>query len=269
MKSGGIINPNKPEESIAVKDVWQHFNVNNQPVQVLKQVEFTIALNSFTLVYGPSGSGKSTLLNVLAGLQPPTSGKVIVQGQDIYSMRPDELAHFRANRVGFVHQTNYWIKSLNVIENLSLPLYFLGYSRSKSTKLAEIALERVNMGKFAKKSPLVLSGGEQQRVAMARALANDPVVIIADEPTGNLDTENGDAVMNLLLTAQNEFRRTIILVTHNMEYISLADHLLKIQDGFVEDIPSKDRQAVIGRLLKDVTGRIEHLSEVKKHARSV
>ncbi|MCA9342810.1 ABC transporter ATP-binding protein [Candidatus Saccharibacteria bacterium] len=264
-----MIDPKSEEVAIAVRDVQQQFNINNQQVQALKQVDFSIAINSFTLVYGPSGSGKSTLLNVLAGLQPPTNGKVTVQGQDIYSLKPDELAHFRANRVGFMHQTNHWIKSLNVIENLSVPLYFLGYSRAKAKKLAMIALERVNMAQYAEKSPLVLSGGEQQRVAMARALANDPVFIIADEPTGNLDTENGDAVMNLLLTAQKEFRRTIILVTHNMEYISLADHLLKIQDGFVEDIPSTDRSKVMKRLLHDVNQRIEHLSEVKKNAKAI
>lgn len=269
MKNGGIINPSNDNVAISVKGVQQQFAVNNQSVEALKRVDFDITFNSFNLVYGPSGSGKSTLLNVLAGLQPPTSGKVFVEGQDIYGLKPDELAHFRANRVGFMHQTNHWIKSLNVIENLSVPLYFLGYSRSKAKKLAMIALERVNMAQYAEKSPLVLSGGEQQRVAMARALANDPILIIADEPTGNLDTVNGDAIMNLMLVAQKEFRRTIILVTHNMEYISLADHLLKIQDGLVEDTPSSDRSKVMKRLLHDVNSRIEHLSEVKKNAKSI
>lgn len=251
---------------IKLGKVQQTFKVGNENIIALRDVNFAIRANSFTLIFGPSGSGKSTLLNVLAGLQPPTAGSVIVEGRDIYNLKPKEIAHFRANRVGFVHQTNYWIKSLNVIENVSVPLYFLGYSNSKAKKLAQVALDRVNMGSYAKKSPLFLSGGEQQRIGMARALANDPLFIIADEPTGNLDTENGDIIMNLLLNCQTEFRRTIILVTHNLEYISLADHLLRISDGQVEDIPSSDTQKVMKVLIKDVEGRVKDLMKVKKHA---
>lgn len=261
--SGGVIDQT---DIIQVRGVQQSFKVGDELVSALKTVDFSIKANSFTLIFGPSGSGKSTLLNVLAGLQPPTYGTVTIEGRDIYSLKPNELAHLRANRVGFMHQTNHWIKSLNVIENVAVPLYFLGYQKSKAAKLAAIALDRVNMGAYAKKSPLMLSGGEQQRIGMARALANDPLFIIADEPTGNLDTDNGDTIMNLLLNCQTEFRRTVILVTHNLEYISLADHLLRIQDGQVEDIPSGDTQKVMDVLMGDVKGRIKHLMEVKKHA---
>lgn len=251
---------------INVENVQQSFKVGDETILALETVNFSIKANSFTIIFGPSGSGKSTLLNVLAGLQVPSTGSVVAEGKDIYALKPDELAHFRANRVGFMHQTNHWIKSLNVIENVSVPLYFLGYNKPKASKLAMIALERVNMASYAKKSPLFLSGGEQQRVGMARALANDPLFIIADEPTGNLDTENGDTIMNLLLNCQTEFRRTIILVTHNLEYISLADHLLKIQDGQVEDIPSNDTQKIMDVLVGDMKKRIKHFSEVKVHA---
>jgi putative ABC transport system ATP-binding protein len=251
---------------IQVRGVKQSFKVGTEVVPALRQADFTIKANSFSIIFGASGSGKSTLLNVLAGLQSPTTGSVNVEGNNIYELDSDELAHFRANRVGFMHQTNYWIKSLNVIENISVPLYFLGYSKSKAAKLAQIALDRVNMGNFAKKSPLVLSGGEQQRIGMARALANDPLFIIADEPTGNLDTANGDAIMKMLLNCQTEFRRTVILVTHNLEYISLADHLLRIQDGIVEDIPSSDTHHVMNVLLNDVQSRVKELREIKKHA---
>lgn len=261
--NGGQLNQS---DILQVKGVEQSFKVGEETIPVLKNVNFAITANSFTLIFGPSGSGKSTLLNVLAGLQPPTSGSVEIEGRNIYTLRSDELAHLRANRVGFVHQTNHWIKSLNVIENISVPLYFLGYTKNKAEKLARVALERVNMANYAKKSPLLLSGGEQQRIAMARALANDPLFIIADEPTGNLDTQNGDIIMNLLLNCQTEFRRTIILVTHNLEYISLADHLLRIQDGQIEDIPSRDTSKVMNMLMKDVEGRISQLLEVKKHA---
>lgn len=264
--SGGLIDDT---DVINVQNIQQQFTVGGEVVTALREVSFSIRANTFTIIFGPSGSGKSTLLNVLAGLQAPVTGRVIIENNDIYSMSPDELAHFRANRVGFVHQTNHWIKSLNVIENISVPLYFLGYSRSKAEKLAKIALDRVNMVAYAKKSPLLLSGGEQQRLGMARALANDPLFIIADEPTGNLDTVNGDIIMDLLLNCQTEFRRTVILVTHNMEYISLADHLLKIQDGIVEDIPSGDTQRVMSVLLQDIEDRIDHLSKVKQNAAKI
>lgn len=251
---------------IEVRNVQQAFKVGEEVVVALREVNFSIQANSFNIIYGPSGSGKSTLLDLLAGLQAPSVGNVIVEGRDIYALPPDELAHYRANRVGFVHQTNHWIKSLNVIENLSVPLYFLGYSKRKSAKLAKIALERVNMGSYAKKYPMLLSGGEQQRLGMARALVNDPLFIIADEPTGNLDTENGDAIMKLLLTCQTEFRRTVILVTHNMEYISLADHLLRINDGVVDDIPKSSAQKEMNVLLEDIKRRINEQAELKKHA---
>ena len=251
---------------IHVKNIQQTYEVGDEALPILRQVDFSIQPGSFTLIFGSSGSGKSTLLNVLAGLQPPSTGSVVIEGQDIYNLSPDELAHFRANKIGFMHQTNHWIKSLNVIENVSVPLYFLGYSKAKAEKLAQKSLDRVNMGSYAKKSPLLLSGGEQQRIGMARALANDPLFIIADEPTGNLDTENGDTIMNLLLECQTELRRTVILVTHNLEYIALADHLLRIHDGKVEDIPSNDTKEVTNVLLKSIEDRVQHLRETKKHA---
>ena len=188
-------------------------------------------------------------------------------GKPLYEQNADELAHFRAKKIGFIHQTNHWIQSLNVIENISIPLYFLGYSKLNARKLAEIALDRVKMGRYANLNPRLLSGGEQQRIAAARALANDPLFIIADEPTGNLDSENANMIMNLLVNAQTEFRRTIILVTHNLEYVPLADQLLKIQDGYVEDIHSKDLETTVNVLLSDMMQRIDNLSKMKKNAK--
>lgn len=248
---------------IRAKNIVQTFNSGQDQISVLKKVNFEIKANSFNIIFGVSGSGKSTLLNVIAGLQAPVSGNIEVEGKDIYAMSSDELAYFRASRIGFIHQTNHWIKSLNVIENVSLPLYFLGYSREKAKRLAEVALERVRMGAFAKKMPMMLSGGEQQRVGAARALVNDPLFIIADEPTGNLDMANGDRIMDMLLNAQSEFRRTIIVVTHNMEYVSLAEHLIHIQDGTLESIESKDVKKVTDKLVSDIKDRINHLAKVK------
>lgn len=261
--SGGVIDDTN---ILQASDVSVNFKVNGEIVKSLKQASFTIKANSFNIIYGPSGSGKSTLLNVIAGLQPPTSGRVTVQGQDLYGMNNDELAHFRATRVGFIHQTNYWVKSLNVLDNIALPLFSLGFSRAKAYKIAMGTLGRVEMAQYASKYPSVLSGGEQQRLAMARALANDSLFIIADEPTGNLDSKAGDYIMRLLLSCQTEFRRTIILVTHNMEYISFADHLLSIQDGQVEDISKSATRTITDKLISETKLRINQLAKVKAHA---
>lgn len=248
---------------IKATNIVQEFNSGQDKLSVLRRVNFDIKANSFNIIFGVSGSGKSTLLNIIAGLQKPVSGKIEIEGKDIYSLSPDELAYFRASRIGFIHQTNHWIRSLNVIENVSLPLYFLGYSKDKAKKLAKIALDRVDMASYANKMPMMLSGGEQQRIGAARALVNDPLYVIADEPTGNLDTTNGDMIMHMLLNAQSEFRRTIIVVTHNMEYVSLAEHLLHVQDGTLESIESKNVKKVTDKLMSDIKNRINHLSLIK------
>jgi ABC-type lipoprotein export system ATPase subunit len=162
-----------------------------------------------------------------------------------------------------VYQQNYWVSSLNVIENVAIPISFMGYSRAKAAKLAMDALQRVDMAPYAKKSPLVLSGGEQQRIAMARALVNDPEFIIADEPTGNLDTHNGDMIIALLQSCKRDLKRTIILVTHNMEYLSLADQLLHIQDGTIKQMQNDDISKTTETLITEMRARINRLAKVK------
>jgi putative ABC transport system ATP-binding protein len=244
---------------IQANNIYQSFNVGGEKLEVLKGVSFNITDNTFNIVYGPSGSGKSTLLNILTGLQKPTSGSIIFDHDDVYNFTSNKLAQFRAHKIGFVYQQNFWVKSLNVLENVAMPLYFLGYSRTKSVPLAMLALERVGMQSFAKKKPLFLSGGEQQRVAMARALVNDPLFIIADEPTGSLDSKNGDMIMNLLQNCKNEFKRTVILVTHNMEYLPLADHLIHIEDGQIEDMQNKDIEETTNKLMKQLRVRVDNL----------
>lgn len=253
---------------VKATNIHQSFEIGDEVITPLKDVNFSVSENSFNIIYGPSGSGKSTLLNVLTGLQKPTSGKVLFEDRDVYGLKPDELAHFRANRIGIVYQTNYWVKSLNVVENVSMPLYFLGYTRSKAAKIAMGALERVNMQNYAKKFPVMLSGGEQQRIAMARALANDPLFVIADEPTGSLDSKNGDMIMELLQSCQTQYKRTVILVTHNMEYLPLADNLLHIQDGELEEMRNDSIQETTDNLMKDMKARIDRLSQTKKEASS-
>lgn len=249
---------------IDISGVNQSFKVGEETVDVLKEVNFQLSEQTFNIIYGPSGSGKSTLLNILTGLQKPSTGHVVFGGEALYELTPNQLAYFRANQIGIVYQQNYWVKSLNVVENVSMPLYFLGYSKRGAAEKALQALEKVNMANYAKKHPALLSGGEQQRIAMARALVNDPLFIVADEPTGNLDSENGDMIMNLLERCQTELNRTIILVTHNMEYIPLADHLLHIQDGRIEEMVSSDITATANQLLTQMKERIDKLSKVKQ-----
>ena len=249
---------------INAKNIVVEFNAGDEIISPLRDVSFTMSDKSFNIIYGPSGSGKSTLLNVLTGLQKPTKGNVTFGGKDVYNLSSDELAHFRANEIGFVYQTNYWIKSLTVIENISVPLYFLGYSKAEAAKIAMESLKRVSMGDYAHKYPVVMSGGEQQRVAIARALAHDPSFIIADEPTGALDSKNGDFIMGLLQQSQHDLGRTIILVTHNMEYLPLADKLLHIEDGKFKEMSAGSIQKTADELLTEMRDRIHKLAKTRR-----
>lgn len=248
---------------ITMEHVTQAFTSGSETTTVLKDVSFTIHDNTFNIIYGASGSGKSTLLNIITGLQKPTTGSITYSGKEIYSLPQDELARFRSHRIGIVYQQNYWVHSLNVLENVALPLYFLGYARSLAMEMAMISLERVHMEAYARKTPSLLSGGEQQRVAMARALVNDPMIIIADEPTGNLDSTNGDNIMSLLSGAHLDSRRTIILVTHNMEYLPLADNLLHIQDGVVQELNHASITRTTNELVAAMKARIDDLARNK------
>ncbi len=251
------------EVLIKASNIYQSFGIGEDSFEVIKKVNFEIKNNTFNVIYGASGSGKSTLLNMMTGLQRPTKGAITFKGQDIYTFTPDELARFRASRIGIVYQQNYWVQSLNVLENVAMPLYFLGYSKSLAAEMAMIALERIDMQSYAKKSPTVLSGGEQQRVAVARAIVNDPMFIIADEPTGSLDTKNGDKIMNLLRKSYSESLRTIILVTHNMEYLPLADNLLHIQDGEVQNPDSASIKATTDEMISNMRARLDEFSKSK------
>ncbi len=250
---------------IKATGIQQDFVAGEESLTVLKKADFEIKERTFNIVYGQSGSGKSTLLNILTGLQRPSRGQVAFEGQDIYALSSNELAHFRANRIGIVYQQNFWVKSLSVLENVAMPLYFLGYSKAEAAKKAYEALDKINMKSYGKKNPSLLSGGEQQRVALARAIVNNPLFIIADEPTGSLDSVSGDMIMNLLYDAQAKEGHTIILVTHNMEYLPLADHLLHLQDGVVEEVSDANIHEATDSLIKSMRERITHLAQIKKH----
>ncbi len=259
---------NMPKRQLIIVDkVSQEFIAGEQHIQPLKNVSFGVEENSFNIIYGPSGSGKSTLLNILTGLQAPSKGTVHIEGHNIYELDHDALANFRASKLGFVYQTNYWIKSLTVLDNVAMQLYFSGLDRKKASKSAIDALSMVHMESYAKKLPDLLSGGEQQRVAIARALVSNPSFIIADEPTGNLDSKSGDMIMDLLRRCQVEFKRTVILVTHNMEYLPLADQLLHIEDGELQQMHEGSIQKTANALMDDMSKRIKRLSQTKHYAK--
>ncbi|HSW98694.1 MAG TPA: ABC transporter ATP-binding protein [Candidatus Saccharimonadales bacterium] len=253
---------------ITATDISQSFQVGEETITPIKHASFELLESSFNIIYGPSGSGKSTLLNILTGLQRPTTGTVQFDGHEVYNLSADELAFFRATRIGIVYQTNYWVQSLNVLENVALPLYFLGYSQRRAAEVAQFALEQVEMGGYAKKYPALLSGGEQQRIAMARALANSPLYIIADEPTGSLDSANGEKIMNLLRSAQRDSNRTIILVTHNMEYLPLADHLIHIEDGQVEVLRHDSIKKATDELMRQMQDRMKRLHNIRPEGKA-
>lgn len=222
------------ESIIKVSNVSQQFTAHNGTVvPILDNVNFTIDPGNFTILYGQSGSGKSTLLHLLAGLDATPKGSIEIYGQDLSKMNVAERTHFRASIMGMVYQTNYWVKSLNVVENVALPLMLLGHTKSESLKEALRSLEQVKMERFADSMPGVMSGGEQQRVSMARALVAKPKLILADEPTGNLDSTNGKMIIDLLQAVNRDTGCTIVLVTHNLEYLSLSDQRLFVRDGKV------------------------------------
>lgn len=234
--------------------------VDNKKLPVLHNVDFDIQKGTFTIIFGPSGSGKSTLLNILTGMLKPTEGQLMYRGIDLYSLSPEQVAAFRSSILGRVHQTSYWVKSITSEENVALPLFFQGFPKHKALERARSALDELGMADYGKKYPTRLSGGEQQRVAIARALVSDPQLIVADEPTGNLDTKNSDMVVNLLEACRKDLNKTIVLVTHDLRYLDVADRLLRISDGQISDVTGES----VDELTKEMQYKKEKNSETIK-----
>lgn len=250
------------EALISVANLNKQFNIKSGPVEVLHNVNFEVPHGSFTIIFGPSGSGKSTLMNVLSGLEPPTTGKVAIAEQDLYAIDANERAHFRANNMGIVHQENYWVKSLNVIENVAMPLYLTGSGKSDAQAVAKKSLEQVGMAEYSNYQPTLLSGGQQQRVSMARALVANPKLILTDEPTGNLDSKSGKMIIDLLLRCQKDFGTTIVLITHNIEYLPLSDRQLYILDGVVTE--AKRGQKLPPEIMKSFQIQLAQLTQMEQ-----
>ena len=221
---------------ILLKNIKKDFKLNKEKVEVLKGVNLEIKDDEFVAIMGSSGSGKSTLLGILAGIDSPTSGEIIIDTEDISKKKEDEFSVFRNANIGIVFQAYNLIPSLNAIQNVKTPLY-AGHSRLSSKEMDEKArkmLDLVGLSKREKHRPGEMSGGEQQRVAIARALINNPKILIADEPTGNLDSKTGEAVLELIQKISKEMQLTIIMATHSKEVAPLADRVINISDGIIK-----------------------------------
>jgi len=219
---------------LEVKNLCKTYGSGDYKVEALKNVSFSVSKGQFVAVVGESGSGKSTLLNAIGALDTPTSGKVFIDGKDIFSMKEEKLTIFRCRNIGFIFQALNLIPELNVEQNIIFPL-LLDYQKPDQTYVEEI-LEVLGLKDRRNHLPRQLSGGQQQRVAIGRALITHPMLILADEPTGNLDSKNSSDVISLLKAAALRYRQTILMITHNMNIASAADRVLQVSDGMLTDL---------------------------------
>ena len=224
------------EKVISVKNLYKLYRVGDSYVHALNGVDFEIYKGEFCAIVGTSGSGKSTLLNMLAGLEKPTRGEVVLNGEHIEKMNEEQLVRFRRENVGFIFQSFNLLGTLDAVENVALPLTFRGVSRDVRLKKANHMLDLVKLTKYKKHLPNQMSGGQQQRVGVARALVSDPKIIFADEPTGNLDSVTSEDVMHLMQQIVREQNRTLVMVTHDNHLAEYADRVFHIIDGNIVKI---------------------------------
>ena len=212
-------------------DVSKTFTIDKSPIEALKKVNFDISLNSSLGIIGPSGCGKSTLLNLLAGLDDPSSGKIIYKGSYISSMTNEERAIWRNEDLGFVYQFHHLLPEFTALENVSMSLQISGVSKSNSFERSEEILEKVGLKERINHLPSELSGGERQRVAIARSMVNEPTCLIMDEPTGDLDTNNASIIIDLILNLIESKDISLILATHDMVFANLLDNIIDLSNG--------------------------------------
>ena len=214
---------------IVLRGVAKTVDSGGRPLTILHPLDLTVPDGQFLAIVGPSGSGKSTLLGLLAGLDAPSTGQIVIDGTDITTLGEDALARLRGEKIGFVFQFFHLVPSLTAVENISVPMEIAG--RRDAMARARQLIAEVGLADRAHHYPSQLSGGEQQRIAIARALANDPPIVLADEPTGNLDSGTGRIILDLLLNVRRTRGATLVLVTHDAELASLADTRLTLRDG--------------------------------------
>ncbi len=219
-------------EILKVENLSKIYSKGETKVVALDNVSFTVQKGEFVAIVGASGSGKSTLLHLIGGVDRPTSGKVFIDGKDIFSLNDDKLAIFRRRQVGLIYQFYNLIPILNVEENITLPLAL--DNRELSTEKLDEMLKVLGLENRRKHLPSELSGGQEQRTSIGRALITNPTLVLADEPTGNLDSKASDEIVSLLKKTNKDLKQTIIMITHNMEIAKVADRIIKIEDGKIK-----------------------------------
>lgn len=221
----------KVEHLIEIKDIGKDYHSGESVVPAIREMGFHVDDGEFVAIMGQSGSGKSTLLSILGGLNHPSRGKVMMDALDIYSLTSEQRADLRSEYIGIIFQSFQLIPYLTVLENVKLPMAITGTKAGKQNEMALGVLDKVGLGNKADRLPDQLSGGEQERVAIARAIVNRPPILLADEPTGNLDTETANEIMELLKNLNRKEGLTIIMVTHNPETCKYSDRIIQVKDG--------------------------------------
>ncbi len=252
------------EKVIEVKNLYKLYRVGDSSVRALNGVNFEIYKGEFCAIVGTSGSGKSTLLNMLAGLEKPTKGEVIISGRHMEQLNEDGLVRFRRENVGFIFQSFHLIGTMNALENVALPLSFRGEEKASRLKKADKMLDLVNLKKHKRHMPNQMSGGQQQRVGVARALVMEPKIIFADEPTGNLDSHTSEEVMELMQKVVKEQKRTLVMVTHDDHLAAYADRVFHIIDGEIVKVEDNRKKMLKIQSGKQETEDAKTVSSVKK-----
>ena len=251
----------KEDAVIQVKDLYKVYRMGEEKVYALNGVSFEIHRGEFCAITGPSGSGKSTLLNMLAGLEHPTKGEIVIAGKHIEKLNEKQLVTFRRERVGFIFQSYNLIGTMDAVENVALPLSFRGMPRAARIKRAKQYLRLVGLEKFMTHMPNQMSGGQQQRVGIARALAMNPQIIFADEPTGNLDSKTTMEVLKLMQKVVREEKQT--MVTHDNNLATYADRIFKIIDGKIVSIEENHHEVDLVQLEESMQAAAEAQAEGK------
>lgn len=227
---------------IQVKDLYKIYRVGDSRVRALNGVDFTIYKGEFCSIVGTSGSGKSTLLNMLAGLEKPTKGEIVIAGEHMENKSENQLVRFRREHIGFIFQSFNLMPTMNAVENVALPLTFQGMDKKTRMQKADAVLDLVGLRKHKKHRPTQMSGGQQQRVGVARALVVNPEIIFADEPTGNLDSNTSKEVMELMRRVVREQNQTLVMVTHDNYLAGFADRIFRIIDGKIVSIEENTKK---------------------------
>ncbi len=240
---------------VSVRGVKRSYRMGEEEVWALAGVDLDIYRGEYLSIMGPSGSGKSTLFNMIGGLDRPTEGQVLMNGQDVRRMDVRQIAYLRCNKVGFIFQTFNLVEVMTAEQNVMLPMTFAGVSDAAASTRARQLLEQVGLGKRYDHRPAQLSGGQQQRVAIARALANDPDLILADEPTGNLDLKTGEEIIQMLGRFTREMGKTVISATHDHKMLAASDRVVYLTDGKITDIKkASELNIAIGTIAEKATG---------------